>query len=84
MMDFERWRDDYVRGEVRPRNRAERRYWPANEDETPRDIRKGFIDSKRVPNFESYGVFMALNGCLAELWAKLQSSDEGPRPQRRS
>ena len=68
--DFERWRDDYGRGEAEPRSARERRFWNANRDETRGTIRRGFIDSKRVPNRERYGVFSSMNRCLANLWAK--------------
>ena len=80
--DFERWRDDYVRGEVQPRNQKERDHWQDNADETPRDIRRGFVPSWRVPNLEGYGAFMAMNGCLADLWGQLQRADDGPKPRR--
>ena len=81
--DFERWRDDYGRGEAHPRTENERDYWNANREETPKRIRKGFIDSIRVPNWQRYGVFSVMNGCLANLWAKLQKADEGPKPRKR-
>ena len=80
---FERWRDDYDRGEAQPKTEHERFYWSANLKETPRNIRRGFIDSKRVPNWKSYGEFAATNDCLANIWTKLQKVDEGPKPRRR-
>ena len=81
--DFERWRNDYARGKAQPRTETERDYWNANREETPKRIRKGFIDSIRVPNWQRYGVFSVMNGCLANLWAKLQKADEGPKPRKR-
>lgn len=81
--DFERWRGDYDRGEVEPISAREQRFWNSNRDETPGQIRRGFIDSKRVPNRKRYGVFSATNGCLAYLWTKLQQADEGPKPRWR-
>ena len=81
--DFECWRDDYASGAAQPSKKTEQYYWNANSKETPKNIRKGFIDSKRVPNRKSYGMFFAMNGCLAEIWIKLQKADEGPKPQRR-
>ena len=81
--DFERWRDDYARGKAQPRTEKERDYWNANREETPKRIRRGFIDSIRVPNWQRYSVFSAMNGCLADLRAKLQRADEGPKPRSR-
>ena len=48
--DFERWHDDYAGGETQPSTDKERYYWNVNRKETPDRIRKGFIDSIRVPN----------------------------------
>ena len=81
--DFERWRDDYDRGEAQPKPEQERFYWSANREEKPRSIRRAFIDSKRVPNWKSYGEFSAMNDCLANIWTKLQKADEGPKPRMR-
>ena len=82
-VDFERWSDDYDHGEAQPKTEKERLYWSANLEETPRSIRRGFIDSKRVPNWKSYGEFSAMNDCLANIWTKLQNADEGPKPRMR-
>ena len=81
--DFERWRDDYARGEALPNNASERGFWNANQEETPKRIQRGFIESKHVPNRQRYNVFSAMNGCHADLWAKLQKADEGPKPEKR-
>ena len=81
--DFERWRDDYNHGEAQPRTEQERFYWSENQEGTPHNIRNGFIDSKRVPNWKRYGAFSNMNRCLADLWHKLQKTDGGPKPQKR-
>ena len=81
--DFERWRDDYARGEALPNNARERDFWDVNQEETPKRIQRGFIESRHVPNRQRYNVFSAMNGCLADLWAKLQKTDEGPKPEKR-
>ena len=79
--DFERWRDDYSRGEAQPSTKEERYYWNKNQEEMPARIRRGFIDSIHVPNHQRYSVFLEMNRCLDELWAKLQKADEGPKPR---
>ena len=81
--DFERWRDDYARGDAQPRTEKERHYWNVNRVETPERIRRGFVDSIRVPNWHRYPVFSAMNGCLADLRVKLQKAGEGPTPRSR-
>ena len=81
--DFERWRGDYDRGEVEPTSARERFFWNVNREETPERIRRGFIDSIRVPNRVRYTVFSGMNGCLAAVRAELHKADEGPKPQGR-
>ena len=81
--DFERWSNDYVCNSVRPRTDRDRFYWDANRLETPRSIQRGFLDSKRVPNLDRYGLFQRMNNRLAYLSAKLHKMDWGPKPPRR-
>ena len=81
--DFERWRNDYARGDAQPVSERERFFWNANRSETPDSIRRGFIDSIRVPNWQRYVVFSAMNRCLADVWLKLQKTDEAPKPRSR-
>lgn len=80
--DFECWRDDYTRGVAQPSTKKERYHWDRNQEETPARIRRGFIDSILVPNHQRYSVFLAMNRCLDELWAKLKKADEGPKPRK--
>lgn len=79
--DFKRWSHDYDRGLVRPKNNRELNYWEANQSETPLSIKRGFIDSIRVPNRDRYGAFKGMNSRLADLLAKLYKIDQGPKPQ---
>ena len=74
--DFERWCADYDHGEIRAQTENDRKYWPANRSETPNQISRGFVDSKRVPNRERYGVFLGTNRCLYQLRLKLQKSNK--------
>ena len=81
--DFERWSMEFANGKVRP-STSERKYWEANQIETPKNIGRGFLDSKRVPNRSGYGHFLRLNDRLAKLKMKLGEVEGGPRPPGRS
>ena len=81
--DFGRWHEDYSRGHAQPGTDRERCYWDANRKETPDRIRRGFIDSIRVPNRQRYGVFLTMNSCLEELKEKLHKTAIGPKPRKR-
>lgn len=81
--DFIHWRDDYHGGEVIPKNERERYYWDINREETPDSIRRGFVDSFRVPNMTSYITFRTMNRCLEFLRVNLRTVDGAPKPSRR-
>ncbi|MDE0003985.1 MAG: hypothetical protein OXQ29_14940 [Rhodospirillaceae bacterium] len=74
--DFTRWRADYAEGRIQPPASVDRTNWDNNRDETPGTIRRGFIDSMRVPNETRYGGFLTLNRCLEHRWDILQATDE--------
>lgn len=78
--DFLQWCEDYDNGAVIPVSEREARHWAANRQEAPRSISRGFLDSWRVPNRTSYGVFSKTNSRLAGLKAKLHETDVGPKP----
>lgn len=79
--DFDRWKMDFTEGVVQP-SEAERRNWEANRTETPRSIRRGFIDSWRVPNRLAYGQFLRMNRRLERMSARLRTADPAPKPQK--
>ena len=81
--DFNHWSDDYDNGAIVPGSKGERRHWPANRQEGPRNINRGFLDSWRVPNLPAYPVFSKINNRLAGLREKLQETDAGPSSQKK-
>ena len=80
--DFENWSDDHDNGAVVPISEKERKCWLANRQEGPGCIKRGFLDSWRVPNRTTYPVFFKINNRLASLRAKLLKTGAGPKPQR--
>ncbi len=78
--DFKRWSDDYDNGAVLPGSENARKYWPANRQEGPGRIARGFLDSWGVPNRTAYPIFSKTNDGLADLRAKLRETDAGPNP----
>lgn len=78
--DFTTWRDDYDNGAVVPGSEQEGRYWAANRRETPKCMKRGFLDSWRVPNRGRYPEFSKTNDRLAGLTVKLRETDVGPKP----
>ena len=77
--DFEQWRTDYENGKVEPKTKKERDYWNWNRDEVSERIcKRGFVDSYRVPNYEQYGMFLAINSCLEGLQYKLKEVENAP------
>ncbi len=80
--DFDQWREDFVKGVVKPLKGERRWNWEANRRETPGSIGRGFIDSWRVPNRMAYGQFLKMNRRLEELSARLRKTDTAPKPPK--
>jgi len=51
---FEMFAARYMRGEAIARNEREAGFWKANLAEAPANIRRGFIDEKRIPAADRY------------------------------
>ena len=79
--DFERWSADFTQGVVKP-SEGERPYWEDNRKGTPANVRRGFIDSWRVPNYPAYGHFSSMNRRLKELTHRLRETDAAPKPPK--
>ena len=54
--DFSRWESDMAKGLVKPRGKAEERYWPENLNLLPYNINSGFVDAYKIPTLNRYPV----------------------------
>ena len=78
MTASELFHEDYINGSIRPKYDNEDRHWPANIEFAKRNIPKGFLDSKKIPNRERYSTAQKINDSMWRLKKKLESTAEAP------
>ena len=76
---FERWKADYTTEFVQPRNQKERKYWDHNIDLIPRNLSKGFVDAKKLPNLSRYPIAQSVSQALYILKRKLEITEGAPK-----
>ena len=82
--DFHRWSADFESGKIKPRYAKEKKWWPANYDEVPNNIQRGFIDTYKIPNYPTYPVGQQVNETMSELVKKLKATPNAPKPKKAS
>ena len=82
--DFHRWSSDFESGEIKPLHTDEKKWWPANYDLVPKNIQRGFIDTRKIPNYEAYPVAQQVNETMSELVKKLKATPNAPKPNKAS
>lgn len=75
--DFEIWSLDYKEGIVKPKE-YELKYWDDNYSQVPKNIKKGFLNSDRVPNRENYKTIKIINQAMSDLKKKLEKTTNAP------
>ena len=82
--EFCQWSRAFESGEVVAGNPTEARYWRDNNKRVPKNIRAGFLDSKFIPNHESYPVTKSIAESMFLLPGKLKCTRDEPNPKRAS
>ena len=67
-----------------PRNNRERTLWDANLEFAERNIPRGFLDGRKIPNFDRYPVAQQINQAMWILLKKLEATPGAPTPRRAS
>ncbi|MPY69602.1 MAG: hypothetical protein GEU92_05910 [Alphaproteobacteria bacterium] len=75
---FRDFSDDYKSGQVFPRNNREKRFWDDHIIYGPRNINKGFLDSKRIPNLDRYPVAKNVSQSMWALEKRIRDTPEIP------
>ena len=76
--DFNLWLQEFRCGRVNARNGREQEFWSENADRGQRNLYKGFIDSKMIPNFQRYKVARKTANSMWLLTEKLKSTNNAP------
>ena len=82
--DFYRWSADFESGEIKPLYTKEKKWWPANYNQVPKNIQQGFIDTTKIPNYEAYPVAQKVNDIMSSLINKLKIIPNAPKPRKAS
>ena len=75
---FELWRTNYTSGTERPHGSKEKFYWDANLAVVPKNIRRGFVDAKKIPLRDSYPIASKIEQSMYLLQGKLDETDCAP------
>ncbi|MDD0844811.1 hypothetical protein [Pseudomonas sp. Gutcm_11s] len=82
--NFNEWSYDFESGVVNPSNGRERGFWESNIYSVPRNIEKGFIDSKYIPSISKYASAQNIAQTMWLLKSKLDITEKAPRVQSAS
>jgi len=77
--EFNTWAYDFESGKVNPSNRREESFWKANIQRGPKNILKGFLDSKLVPNHANYFQVCNIAQTMWLLTEKLKITSDAPK-----
>jgi hypothetical protein len=79
---FNRWRADYIKGVVSPRNTRERKYWEDNAKKVPSNLACGFIDPHKIPTFNRYPEAQTIVNILYRAHEHLKATADAPTIRR--
>ena len=78
--DFLSWERDLATGQLKPTGVRSERFWPENRQLLPRNIRRGFIDPYKIPNW--YNKTKNVYQALWVLQERLKATEGAPRVRR--
>jgi len=75
---FYRWAGDYKQGLVNPRNQNQKKYWDANINHCPSELKRGFIDPYKIPTLRRYPEAQKVENALWVVREKLKLTPNAP------
>ena len=82
--EFRHWSRAFEQGEVIPNGPIERKFWKANNKQLPRNIEKGFLDPRFIPNRNPYPITRRMNESMFLLTGKLKRTPAAPHLKKAS
>jgi len=83
--EFHLWSLHYKNGQIEANSRKEETYyWPNNYREVPKNIKRGFIDTIKIPNRSLYPTAQNVNNTMWKLVKKLEITPNAPSPKNAS
>lgn len=77
--EFKCFKKDYNSGEIQPRNGSEKRYWSENLSVCENNLKKGFLDTNKIPNYNRYPTAKNINNSM---WLVVHRIDELKESQK--
>ena len=63
-IEYSVWKDQFTSSAINPHSETERKYWLSNVETGANQIRRGFIDTNKIPNRESFKTTMEINNSM--------------------
>ncbi len=79
--EFYLWLHKFETGQITPKSDAEKKYWPENKNKVPGMIKRGFIDTKYIPNHFDYPVTRRISQTMWQLVERLKITPCAPKPK---
>lgn len=76
--EFIKWSSDFEMEKIKPKNNTERGYWIGNSDRGFKNLQRGFIDSKIIPNNNEYPTVCQISNSMWLLKEKLDVTKDAP------
>lgn len=82
--EFKCFKRDYNSGKIQPRNGNEKRYWPENLSVCENNLKKGFLDTNKIPNYDRYPTAKNINNSMSLVVRKIDKLKESQKIGRSS
>ncbi|MEP8703454.1 MULTISPECIES: hypothetical protein [Enterobacter] len=82
--EFNKWSTQFEGGTIQPKNAKEKEYWEDNNIRGYKNLQRGFIDSKIIPNREAYPTVCNISNSMWLLKGRLDVTSNAPKIQSAS
>lgn len=72
--EFANWLNQYKSGELRSSNPTQEKYWKSNSETVPNNIKRGFIDTYKIPNYDQFIAAKRCNNSMSLIVHYLNNS----------
>lgn len=82
--DFLCFKKDYLSGKIKPKNENEKRYWRENVSVCEKNLKRGFLDARKIPNYPRYPTAQNVNDSMSRLIYETNYLKELPKIHKSS
>jgi hypothetical protein len=70
--EFNSWANQFQSGNLLPQNKNQETYWPENLNNCPKNLKRGFIDTNKIPSHNQFLKTQTINNSLYLIKDKLE------------